>query len=330
MSESELGRLKRVELRNIWASEASEFTPWLARDENLKDLGDTLDIELELEAQEKSVGPFRADILCKDIGTGAWVLIENQLERTDHIHLGQILTYASGLEAVTIVWVAAQFREEHRSTLDWLNKITDDRFRFFGLEVELWKIGNSPAAPKFNVVSKPNDWSRSVSQAARAVDESELSETKMMQLSYWTDFNKVLKEIGGPVSGDCAPRPDSWMQYSIGRTDFLLVARMSRPKSLLMIGLLIRKIPAKNFFYLLRENQKQIEQEIDYSLSWEENATGTCRVCAYMENVDFDKREDWPRQHKWGAKKLNDLDGAFRNRVQSLDANDWSNDDEAD
>ena len=107
ISKNELGRLIRVELRDIWISESSDFTPWLAREENLVVLGEALGIDLELEAQEKAVGPFRADILCKDIGTGAWVLIENQLERTDHGHLGQLLTYASGLEAVTIVWIAA-------------------------------------------------------------------------------------------------------------------------------------------------------------------------------------------------------------------------------
>ena len=108
-------------MRDIWTSESAEFTPWLARPENLSVLGETLGIDLELEAQERSVGPFRADILCKDIATDSWVLVENQLERTDHSHLGQLLTYASGLEAVTIVWVAAQFTDEHRSTLDWLN-----------------------------------------------------------------------------------------------------------------------------------------------------------------------------------------------------------------
>ncbi|WP_415714466.1 hypothetical protein [Roseibium sp.] len=177
----ELGNLERVELRDIWASEAADFTPWLARAENLSILGDTLNIDLELEAQEKSVGPFRADILCKDIGNDNWVLVENQLERTDHSHLGQLLTYASGLQAVTIVWIAAHFTDEHRSTLDWLNKITDESFRFFGLEVELWRIGDSPAAPKFNIVSKPNDWSRSVARAARAIDDAELSDIRQMQ-----------------------------------------------------------------------------------------------------------------------------------------------------
>jgi hypothetical protein len=126
MNDQPLGRLERVELRNVWISEATSFTPWLARPENMAVLAETLGVDLELEAQEKAVGPFRADILCKDIGTDRWVLIENQLERTDHTHLGQLLTYASGLEAVTIVWIAARFTEEHRSTLDWLNKITDD------------------------------------------------------------------------------------------------------------------------------------------------------------------------------------------------------------
>ena len=181
MTSDTLGRLTRVDLRDEWTSEDRDFTPWLAREENLAVLAETLGTDLELEAEEKTVGPFRADILCKDTNSNAWVLIENQLERTDHGHLGQLLTYASGLEAVTIIWIASRFTEEHRSTLDWLNRITDKGFHFFGLEIELWRIGDSAAAPKFNIVSKPNDWSRSISQAARAMDEAELSETRVMQ-----------------------------------------------------------------------------------------------------------------------------------------------------
>ena len=141
MNDELLGRLERVDLRTIWTSEPAEFTPWLAQAANLKVLADTLGIELELEAQEKVVGPFRADILCKDTSTDSWVLVENQLERTDHIHLGQLLTYAAGLQAVTIVWLAARFTDEHRATLDWLNSITDESFRFFGLEI--WKTRNT-------------------------------------------------------------------------------------------------------------------------------------------------------------------------------------------
>src|SRR3954466_6629208 len=140
----------------------------------------------------KGCWPVPRGILCKDIENDHWVLIENQLEKTDHSHLGQLLTYASGLEAATIVWIAARFTEEHRSTLDWLNKITDDSFRFFGLEVELWRIGQSPAAPKFNIVSKPNAWSHSVAQAARTIDDTELSEIRMMQRAYWEALQAVL------------------------------------------------------------------------------------------------------------------------------------------
>lgn len=105
--------------------------------ENLELLGKAIGLDLELEAREKYVGPFRADILCKDTGSGNWGLVENQLEQTDHSHLGQLLTYAAGLQAVTIVWVAARFTEEHRAILDWLNAVTEESINFFGLAIEL-------------------------------------------------------------------------------------------------------------------------------------------------------------------------------------------------
>jgi len=324
MDNNILGRLHRVELRDIWTSEASDFTPWLAREENLAILAETLGIDLELEAQEKSVGPFRADFLCKDIGSNAWVLIENQLERTDHSHLGQLLTYASGLEAVTIVWIAARFTEEHRSTLDWLNKITNDMFRFFGLEVELWRIGNSPAAPKFNVISKPNDWSRSVAQAARAIDESELSETRMIQRDYWDGLHKALDGSNGPVSGNRRPQPQSWMSYAVGRAGFGVNAAMRRPKRQIQAELYISGEHAKAYYHLLHEQRPEIESELGYPLIWEELPDGLdSRISVALGDVDPDDRSDWPRQHEWLASRLNEFHKAFFNRVRALDANDW-------
>src|SRR5688572_15954584 len=132
----QLGRLERVSVRDCWVDEARDFTPWLAQEENIALLGEAIGIELEVAAQEKNVGPFRADILCKDTLDGRLVLIENQLERTDHGHLGQLITYAAGLDAVTVIWVADRFTDEHRAALDWLNRITDTDFTFFGLEIE--------------------------------------------------------------------------------------------------------------------------------------------------------------------------------------------------
>lgn len=315
-----LGRLLRVELREIWQSESSHFTPWLARAENLSLLGETLGIDLQLEAQEKPVGPFRADILCKDMGSNAWVLIENQLERTDHTHLGQLLTYASGLEAVTIVWIASQFTDEHRATLDWLNKITDESFRFFGLEVELWRVGDSPAAPKFNVISQPNNWSRSVAQAARAIDDAELSETRVRQRAYWEAFHHALVKANGPVSGHRKAQAQSWMSYSIGRNGFNLGATMVRPKRLVRAELYISGNEAKLIFQKLLAQKEQIESELGYPLEWEELPDARdSRVSAYLRDVDPEQEADWPRQHQWLAERINDLHRVFSQRVRAID-----------
>jgi len=321
MTVKSLGRLERVELRDIWLSEPADFTPWLARKENLDILSETLGIDLELKAQERPVGPFRADILCKDTGTNRWVLVENQLERTDHNHLGQLLTYASSLEAVTIVWIAARFTEEHRSTLDWLNRITNDSFRFFGLQSELWRIGNSPPAPKFNIVSKPNDWSQSVAQAARAIDDAELSETRIMQRDYWEAFQTVLNRQGGPVSGNRRPQPQSWMAYPIGRTGFHLGAVMIRPKKQIRAELYISGDRAKGLLILLERQKEAIEKEFGHPLEWEElPARRDCRISPYLNDIDPEDEADWPRQHEWLATRLNDLHRAFAQRVAALDA----------
>lgn len=319
MEDSTLGRLEAVDLREIWTSESGHFTPWLAREENLTVLGETLDLELELEAQEKAVGPFRADVLCRDSRSNALVLIENQLERTDHGHLGQLLTYASGLEAATIVWIAGRFNEEHRATLDWLNAITEERFRFFGLEVELWRIGNSLAAPKFNVVSKPNDWSRSVARGRRSLDEGEPTGVRAMQLDYWTELNSVLAESGGRVPGNRKPLPQSWLPCAIGRTDFSLNAVMRRPLRSVGVEVYIRGSRAKSFFRELNHQREAVEQELGYALQWEELPTRKdSRIWTPLEEVDVEDREDWPRQHAWLVKRLNELHEVFSVRIRSL------------
>jgi len=324
MSDKSLGRLERIDLRTIWISESSGFTPWLAQPENLSVLGETLDLELEVEAQEKAVGPFRADILCKELDTGHWVLIENQLERTDHTHLGQLLTYAAGLQAVTIVWVAARFTEEHRATLDWLNKITDDSFNFFGIEVELWRIGNSPAAPKFNIVAKPNDWSRSVAGAARAIEEGAPTETRLLQRDFWTAQNVALDAAKGPVTGHKKPQLETWMSYSVGRSGFNLSAVMSLQKKWVRAELYISGVRAKPFFYLLKQKQSEIEGEFGSALEWEELPEGTdSRISIYLRDTDPGNRTNWPQQNAWLARQLNEMHRVFSARVKALNADDW-------
>jgi hypothetical protein len=131
-----LGRLEKVELRHAWPDERANFTPWLAQEENLAQLGEAIGLQLEPEAVEKQVGRFAADILAKSMPDERWVLIENQIEPTDHCHLGQLLTYAAGLDARIIIWIAEVFREEHRAAIDFLNTATSEEYAFFAVQLE--------------------------------------------------------------------------------------------------------------------------------------------------------------------------------------------------
>ena len=316
-----LGRLERMDLRQIWESEAQHFTPWLAEEDNLAILAETIGMELELEAVERSVGPFRADILCKSTLDGSWVLIENQLEKTDHIHLGQLLTYAAGLQAVSIVWIAAVFTEEHRATLDWLNDITDESFRFFGLEIELWKIGNSPAAPKFNIISKPNDWTRSISQAAGRIEDAELTDIRLKQKEYWGGLKQLLDERNFGVHMS-KPYPQNWMDLSIGRSGFWLSPCIKTRENKIVIGLIIYGGSIREYFRLLYENKTEIEAEVGIPLIWRE-LNKSCRIELIKDNVDPMDEKDWPHQHEWMAESLEKLNRVFRERVRKLNAADW-------
>ena len=151
----EFDRFRRVELRDIWPHEAQDFTPWLA--ENLVFLAEVLDMDLELEATEKRVGDFRADIVCWNRVDNSRVIIENQFEKSNHQHLGKVLTYAAGLDAATIIWIAEELRPEHRDVLNWLNRNTPVALQFFGVEITVFQIAESPYAPEFKVVTVTNN-----------------------------------------------------------------------------------------------------------------------------------------------------------------------------
>lgn len=202
-----LGRLEAVALREAWPHEAINFTPWLAQPENLALLADAVGMVLELEAIEKPVESFSADILARDVLTGRWVLIENQLESTDHSHLGQILTYAAGLDAETVIWIARDFREPHRAAIDYLNRISASEHNFFGVQIELLRIGTSAYAPRFNVVAKPNDWSKSV--ATKASANADTASRQVEWQTYWQAFFVHASAMGFALPNRAAPK-EGW------------------------------------------------------------------------------------------------------------------------
>lgn len=325
ISSQQLGRLEKVNLREVWEDESQGFTPWLASEANISLLGDTIGLELEMETQEKNVGPFRADILCKDTTDDHSVLIENQLERTNHSHLGQLLTYAAGLNAVTIVWVADHFTDEHRAALDWLNEITAEAFRFFGLEIELWRIGDSKLAPKFNVVSKPNDWTFQVS---RGVSDAELTDTRRLQLDYWTQFWELLENRDSDIRGTKA-RPQHWNNFSIGRAKFGMHASVNTQKGFVRVGVSCKGPHALAHFELLKQQKDDIEAEVGSELEWEELPNRKqSRIAIRKFNVDPTNRDDWRVQHGWIADQLEAFHAAFKPRIRELDADEYEPEEE--
>lgn len=311
----ELGRMEKVSnLREVWESEDGFFTPWLAKEENLKLLGDTIGIELELEAQEQNVGPFRADILCKDTMTNNWVLIENQIEKTDHSHLGQILTYGAGLEATTIVWIAKNFTEEHRATLDWLNEITNDSFNFFGLEIELWRIGNSPIAPKFNVVSKPNEWI--VGRSGRTSGFI-ITPDKQLLIDYWTAFINYLRERNNTIKTG-KPQPWHYLSIPIGRSNIGLGLVVYRKDKKIATNVYFQGPNAISYFLQIQREKEAIEKEIGTELVWVEDRPTTRAIVLFKDDEDINNTQNWPEQHKWFYEKLEAFYKAFAARAKDL------------
>lgn len=168
-----LGQLKRIEAREVWAHEARDFTPWLHA--NLELLADALGVGIEPAGAEVPVGVFSVDIVGRTIPDGRVIVVENQLEATDHSHLGQLLTYASGLDSTVIVWLAPQFRDEHRQALDWLNGHTTEGVDFFGVELELLRIDDSAPAVHFKLVAQPNEWAKATRSTVQARQWDEAS-----------------------------------------------------------------------------------------------------------------------------------------------------------
>lgn len=325
MIKASLGQLKKVDLRAVWDNEASDFTPWLAKAENLKLLGDAIGLELELEAQEKDVGPYRADILCKDTSDGNWVLIENQLEVTDHSHLGQILTYAAGLNAVTIVWIARRFTDEHRATINWLNEVTGEEINFFGLEVEVWQIGDSAKAPKFNIVAQPNEWTKGGGATSR-IKEAELTDSKKLQLGFWRAFREYVLS-NAKIIKSTKPLPQHWMNIAIGKTGFKLNAiaslydseSESYEKNEIRAEFEINdKVYAKKYYQTLLNEKAAIEAEVGEPLCWyNPEKAMACRI--YLrKTVNLKDETAREQQMAWLLNKLEILHKVFAGRIKTI------------
>ncbi|UUO09026.1 DUF4268 domain-containing protein [Blastopirellula sp. J2-11] len=310
-----------VDLRDAWQSEASDFTPWLAQEENIALLSETIGIDLEVEAMEKSVGPFRADILCKDLDDQL-VLIENQLEQTDHRHLGQLITYAAGLNTVTIVWISQKFREEHRAALDWLNSVTSEEVRFFGLQVELWRIGNSAIAPKFHVISSPNNWQKRAAGGAKGIEGGELTPAKDRRFRFWTKFLDYLQQrtCRFPVTHKPSTKTSLW--FSLGRSGVRLVAiaslGLANNEDELRVEVSMGKETSQTFFDQFYAQREELETEMGEPLNWASDEEVKRKRIYLVKYVDLKDESQWSNYYQWLYQNLNALHQVFAPRVRQL------------
>jgi hypothetical protein len=307
-----LGRLEQVPLRHVWSHEATGFSRWLAEEGNLRLLSETIGLELELEGVEQNVGPFRADVICKAGGSSDhWVLIENQIERTDHSHLGQLITYAAGLHTATIVWIAQRFTDEHRAALDWLNEVTTEEVSFFGLEIELWRINDSVPAPRFNVVSKPNHWVKQGAQTRASVT----SASGDFYRQYWQGFGEFLVSRGSSFT---PKRSDNnWISFTAGKSNVGYAAVISRKHKHVRARVSLTGQEAKARYRALLAYRAALDA-LAPGLDWRERPEGVESYIEWTLPADPDDMVDWPRQHEWLLVNLEKLQSAFRAYVGEL------------
>lgn len=277
----ELGILKTVTPRQKWSNEARDFTPWLA--ENIEELNKALGLELEVENIEVGVGPYSADILAKDTGTGQYVVIENQLGKTDHDHLGKAITYASVLDALTIIWIATDFTEEHKKSLDWLNDHTSEEISFYGVQLELWQIDDSKAALRFNVISKPN---QAVRQAARTKSTEELSDKRKFQYEFWCKFRDKLAQTK-KIPSLQTPRPQYWFDIPLGKAHIVISNTCNTEVNTIGVRIYISSKIADTMLPYLESRKDEIESLIGQKLSWNPNPNNRDKIIALQHATDF-------------------------------------------
>ena len=310
-----LSTLVQVPLREACKHEAGDFTPWLAETANLASLGDALGLgELELVATEHQVGDFKLDILCTD---GAdQVIIENQHERTNHAHLGQIITYAAGIGAKKIIWVAETFRPEHVAALEFLNQNTTEDLNFFAVEIELWRIGDSPLAPKFEVVVKPNEWAKAGREQARAAVSA--TPTKQLYLRLWTELVARLAKRA-PTIRPQKPRPQMWLNNSMGRAGFRLNPTASQQGKRLGVEVYIDHPESKRLFQALAAQREQLEQQLGFALDWQELPEAqACRIASWRPNSPLEEEGSWSEYLDWFVERLVKMNTVFRPAIQAL------------
>lgn len=289
-----LGKLKEIkDLREVWPHEALDFTPWLAEEENLALLADAVGLEIALDETESKVGDFNVDIYATETGTERKIIIENQLEDTNHDHLGKLITYASGKGADIVIWIVKRAREEHRAAIEWLNEHTDENISFFLIEIKLYKIGDSSPAVKFEIVEKPNNWSKEVKK------QSLNAPRHQFRLEYWTAFNEYAftRTNFDKNFNRRKPSTDHWMTLSLGSSAYHIDILTLKNRNAVSVELYISD--DKSIYRNLFKHKDEIESELGFALDWRELPDKKASRIIIEKPVNLDNHDEWNQQFDW-------------------------------
>lgn len=286
-----LGKLVKEDLRSVWKNEATDFTPWLAKEKNLVLLSEAIGVDLIIEERESSVGNFSLDLFAKEDGTGTPVIIENQLEDTNHDHLGKLVTYAAGKDAKIIIWIVKHAREEHRRAIEWLNENTIQEIGFYLVEIELWRIGDSPCAPHFTVVESPNGWSKNARQ------NTNLTEREALQLSFWNEFNNYAanqpsftKEFHLRTAF-----PQHWYDLAIGTSVCHIALEAKSQKKEATVGIYISD--NKELYNKFIADKDSIDEALGGKVTWKQ-ASKASRFFVTMD-IQMNDKTSWNSIFQW-------------------------------
>ena len=308
-----LGQLRTLTLKSVWAHEERDFTPWLSQDEHLASLSDALKMDLQVDSIEVPVGPYFADVLAKD-ASGKLVVIENQFGKTNHDHLGKLLTYAATLGASAVVWVAEHFTDEHRKAVDWLNEQTTDSLSLYAVQPEVLQINDSLPAIRFNVICEPNEVVRAAT-AARA--SGTLTAAQQIQLEFWTMFRERLLQQQVVHSAQ-TPRPQYWFDVALGRAGIVLSNILDTASGRVGVRVYLSNRIATAALSQLEQERQAIESEIGEPLVWNPTPDKLDKIIALFRAVDVDNRAAWPEYCDWLVTRVARFRKAFVPRVKAL------------
>jgi len=302
-----LSRITKVNPREVWKHEALDFTQWLAKEENISVLCEELEINLENIKPEAAAGRYNVDIVADDIDTKRKVIIENQLESTDHKHLGQILTYASAYDASVIIWVVTDYTEEHRQAIDWFNRNISENISFFLVQIEVYKIGDSDPAPKFNIICEPNNWGKTVKSSGTG---DVVSATKLLQMEFWEGLKSYALVKNTKVSFTHTPQPKHWFNISIGTSRCHIALTLNTQKAYIGCEIYIRN--DKALYDNLYKNKEKIEAEIGVELDWMELPDATASRVILMYKGNPKDRKHWDEYFNWCVNTVEKFSSAFK------------------